>query len=125
MMHPGTYGRSIHTDQLKAWRTPGQVTEFPRLESGNPNQTVSQSSRFLTDASFVALRNLSLSYDLTDVIAREGLQVDRLRVFASGENLFVSSARQGLNPQYNLGGTPSGNDYNPGRIFSVGLNLTF
>jgi len=124
MMHPGTYGRSIHTDQMNAWRTPGDITSFPRLESGNPNQTVGESSRFLTDASFFSLRNISLSYDFTDFVAKQ-LAIDNVRLFVSGENLYLKSARQGLNPQYNLGGTPYGIDYNPGRIFSAGLNLTF
>jgi hypothetical protein len=109
---------------MNAWRAPGDITSFPRLESGNPNQTVGQSSRFLTDASFFSLRNISLSYDFTDFVTKQ-LAIDNVRLFVSGENLYLKSARQGLNPQYNLGGTPSGNDYNPGRIFSAGLNLTF
>ena len=37
----------------------------------------------------------------------------------------LSLARDGLNPQYNLGGTPAGNNYNPARTISAGLNLTF
>ena len=124
MMHPGTYGRSIHTDALNSWKQPGDITSIPRLESGNPNQSVGSSTRFLTDASFVSLRNLNLSYDLTDVIGKQ-LAIDNLRLFVSGENLFINSAREGLNPQYNLGGTPAGNNYNPARTISAGLNLTF
>ena len=124
MMHPGTYGRSIHTDALNAWKQPGDITSIPRLESGDPNQSVSQSSRYLTDASFISLRNLNLSYDLTEFIDKQ-LAIDNLRLFVSGENLFINSARQGLNPQYNLGGTPAGNNYNPARTISAGLNLTF
>ena len=123
MMHPGTYGRSLHIDQLKGWRNPGDVTDIPRLENGAANITVTQSTRFLTDASFFALRNATLSYNLKNIIPE--LNTDQLRLYVSGENLFMSSKRQGLNPQYNLSGTPSGNDYNPARIVSLGLNLTF
>jgi TonB-linked SusC/RagA family outer membrane protein len=124
MMHPGTYGRSIHVDALNSWKAPGDITSIPRLESGDPNQSVSSSSRYLTDASFVSLRNLNISYDLTDAIGKQ-LAVDNLRIFVSGENLYINSARDGLNPQYNLGGTPAGNNYNPARTISAGLNLTF
>jgi hypothetical protein len=37
----------------------------------------------------------------------------------------LKSKRDGLDPQYNLAGTPAGNDFNPSRIISFGLNLTF
>ena len=55
----------------------------------------------------------------------EQLGLDNLRISMSGENLYLKSKRDGLNPQFNLAGTPSGNDFNPSRIISFGLNVTF
>ncbi|GAB2780109.1 SusC/RagA family TonB-linked outer membrane protein [Salinimicrobium soli] len=124
MMHEGEYGESLHPDALKAWRSPGDVTNVPRLENGNPNQSVSLSDRFLTDASYLSLRNVNLAYNLDENL-RDQLGLDRLRVFVSGENLFMWAERTGLDPQYNLAGTPAGNDYNPNRVVSVGVNLAF
>jgi TonB-linked SusC/RagA family outer membrane protein len=124
LMHAGTYGRSSHPDILNAWRQPGDITDVPRLENGNVDLVRTQSSRFLTDASFVSLKNVNLGYSFNNKI-KNTLDVDNLRVFVSGENLLFKSQREGLNPQYNLGGTAPGDDYVPARIFSMGLNVSF
>ncbi len=124
MMHEGSYGESLHPDMTNAWRAPGDITNVPRLQNGESNQFQRQSTRFLTDASYYALRNVSLSYTLVND-ATKRIGINKLRFFVSGENLFLKSKRRGLNPQYNLSGTPSGNDYNPSRIISMGLNLSF
>ena len=124
MMHEGIYGASLHPDALNAWRAPGDITNVPRLEAGNPDLSPSLSTRWLTDASFVSLRNVNLSYTLEDEVANR-MGMDRFRLFLSGENLYLWSERTGLDPQYNLAGTPSGNDYNPNRLISVGVNVAF
>ena len=123
-MHSGDFGRSYHPDILNAWRQPGDITDVPRLENGNTDLVLTQSTRFLTDASFWTLKNVNLGYSFDDTIA-EKLGVDNLRLSVSGENLYLKSKRTGLDPQYNLAGTPAGNDFNPSRIFSVGLNVSF
>jgi TonB-linked SusC/RagA family outer membrane protein len=122
MMSSGDFGESHHIDQLKAWKQPGDITTVPRLENGNSTQVEAQTTRFLTDASFLSLRNINLSYNF-DKPVLDRLGLSNLSIFVSGENLWFKSARQGLNPQYNLAGTGSGDDYNPNKIFSIGLNL--
>ncbi|MBT8317910.1 MAG: TonB-dependent receptor [Lutibacter sp.] len=124
MMHSGTFGRSYHPDILNAWRAPGDVTSVPRLENGNVDLVQSQSTRFLTDASFWALKNINLGYSFDSSITNK-IGVDNLRLSVTGENLFLKSKRDGLDPQYSLAGTAAGNDFNPSRIFSVGLNVSF
>ncbi len=124
MMHPGSYGSSLHPDQLKGWRKPGDNTNIPRMESGDPNLNVSMSTRYLTDASYFALKNLSLSYTFNQPFIKD-FGIDHLKVFVIGENLFIKTGRKGLNPQYSLAGTPSGNDYNPSRVVSLGVNVSF
>lgn len=124
MMHTGSFGRSYHPDILTAWRQPGDITEVPRLQSGSTAQVLTQSSRFLTDASFWSLRNVSIGYSLQkDLTSKIG--IDALRFSLTGENLYLKSKRTGLDPQYNLAGTPGGDDFSPSRIISVGLNLSF
>ncbi|PKD19000.1 SusC/RagA family TonB-linked outer membrane protein [Salegentibacter salinarum] len=124
MMHEGSYGDSFHPDILNAWKNPGDITDVPRLETGNNTLAPTLSSRWLTDASFLSLRNVNLSYDLGES-ALDQIGMDRLRLFVSAENLFILTERTGLDPQYNLSGTPSGNDYNPNRVISVGVNVAF
>ncbi|GAA4293391.1 SusC/RagA family TonB-linked outer membrane protein [Aestuariibaculum suncheonense] len=124
MMHEGAYGESLHPDALNAWKNPGDITNVPRMENSNTNLAQRLSSRWLTDASYLALRNVNLAYNLSSSTA-EQIGVDKLRLFVTGENLLMFAKRTGLNPQYNLAGTPEGNDYNPNRVISIGVNVAF
>lgn len=124
MMHSGSYGRSMHPDILNAWRAPGDITSVPRMQNGNVDLVRTSSTRFLTDADFFALKNINLSYSIDSALA-DKWGIDALRVFATGENIYLKSERDGLDPQYSLAGTTSGNDFNPARIFSLGLNFSF
>ncbi len=124
LMHSGEYGDAFHPDILNAWRQPGDITDVPRLENGNILLAPTQTDRFLTDASFWALRNASIGYNFSASNV-ERLGLDNLRVSVVGENLYLKSKRNGLDPQYNLAGTGPGDDFVPGRIISLGLNLSF
>ena len=124
MMHEGEFGESLHPDMLNAWRKPGDITNVPRLENGAANQLVSQSTRFLTDASYVAIKNINIAYSFNQQIT-EKLGLNNLRLFVSGENLAMFTKRTGLNPQYNVAGTPSGDDYNPSRVITLGVKVSF
>ena len=124
MMHSGSYGRSFHPDILKAWREPGDITNIPRLQNGSVDLVKSQSTRFLTDASFWTLKNVNLGYSFDNTIA-EKLGVDNLRLSVTGENLYLKSKRTGLDPQYSVSGIAEGNDFSPARIISFGLNVSF
>jgi TonB-linked SusC/RagA family outer membrane protein len=123
MMHSGDYGSSLHPDILDTWRQPGDITDVPRMENGN-NNIRTQSSRFLTDASFVSFRNLNFGYSFGSHVAKS-LGLSALRVSVTGENLKLWSNRVGLDPQYSLSGTPSGNDFNPARFITLGINANF
>lgn len=124
MMHSGNYGSSLHPDILNAWRQPGDITDVPRLENGNPDLVRTQSTRFLTDASFWALRNVNVGYTFDNNFSQK-LGFEGLRLSVTGENLFLQSERDGMNPQYELNGTPNGNDFNPARFITFGLNANF
>ncbi|WP_242117886.1 SusC/RagA family TonB-linked outer membrane protein [Aestuariivivens sediminicola] len=124
MMHSGTYGSSLHPDILNAWRQPGDVTNVPRMQNGTTDLVRSQSTRFLTDASFWSLKNINLGYTFDNNLT-DKLGIDNLRISLTGENLILKSKRTGLDPQYALSGIAEGDDFNPSRIISLGLNLSF
>ena len=124
MMHAGSFGNSSHPDILNAWRQPGDITDVPRLENGNVLLAPTQSDRFLTDASYINLRNASLGYTFDKEVTNT-LGLDQLTINVTGENLYFKSRRDGLDPQYNLAGTSPGDDFFAPRIFSFGLNLSF
>ncbi|WP_116126156.1 SusC/RagA family TonB-linked outer membrane protein [Lewinella sp. IMCC34183] len=124
MMSSSTYGPSLHPDILNAWRAPGDVTDVPRLENGNVDLVRTQSTRFLTDASFLSLRNVNLSYRFENAFV-DRIGLDNLKLSVTGENLLLLTERDGLDPQYNLAGTSPGDDFNPARLITFGLNTNF
>lgn len=120
LMHNGTYGLGWHTDIARAWKQPGDITDVPKLENGLPN---SISSRYLIDASFLNIRNISLGYNLP----RKWLgyiKSENARIFINGENLHWFSKRKGMNVQQSYTGITS-NVYVPARTISLGLNVNF
>ncbi len=123
MMHSGSYGSSWHPDILNAWKAPGDETDVPRLQNNDVTLVQTQSTRFLISATYWAIRNASIGYSINpDVLNKAG--INSLRIFVTGENLFLNSARKGLDPQYAISGVQGNPDFTPGRIFSIGLNLS-
>jgi TonB-linked SusC/RagA family outer membrane protein len=122
IMHSGTYGGALHKDILQRWQKPGDVTNVPRLDFGKVSIFGAASDRWLTDASFIALKNVTFSYNLPSKYAQK-LQVQSARIYFSGENLWLKNARKGMDPQSSFGGTTD-NVYSPSRVITIGLNIT-
>jgi len=122
-MSPGTYGNSLHTDALNAWKKPGDITEIPRMDASKTGVFDAQSSRWLIDASFLNFRNVNIAYNLPlNLISK--IQATGARFFINGENLAWFSKRKGMNVQQAFTGVTS-NVYVPARVITVGLNVNF
>ena len=81
------------------------------------------SSRHLISSNYLALKNISLSYQLPKKLVRK-IDLESVGITASFENLFILTKRTGLSPQqYFSGGQANG--YVTPRVFSVGLNVKF
>ncbi|QIL39512.1 SusC/RagA family TonB-linked outer membrane protein [Pedobacter sp. HDW13] len=117
-----TYGSALHTDVLNSWMTPGQVTDIPRLDIGRSTQFNGTSSRWLIDASYIAFRNVNLSYTLPQRWIK-GATLSSVRVFAAGENLGLISKRKGMDPTESFTGVNTTN-YVPSRMISFGINVS-
>lgn len=122
-MSSGTYGTGYSADILDRWQQPGDITDVPRMDDSQTSNFNATSTRWLTDASFLNLRNLVLSYEIPQNLAGR-LGMSRARIYFSGENLFLINARKGMNVQQNFAGTTS-NFYTPNRVVTVGLNVNF
>jgi len=122
-MLDATAGESFHPDVKNAWKNPGDVTNFPRLQYAN-NNLYATSDYFLISSDYFNIKNVTLSYALPkQLLNRFG--VGQLTVFATGENLYLFAARKGMNPTYNFNGTQSEFAYSPSRSMIIGLNLQF
>jgi outer membrane receptor protein involved in Fe transport len=123
IMSSGTYGSALSTDVLRRWQRPGDITDVPRMDAGQTTAFNSVSSRWLTDASNISIRNVTLSF-----IAPANLlgfaKMQSARFYVSGENLALFSKRKGMNVEQQFTGVTS-NVYNPTRIITVGINLNF
>ena len=122
-MHSGLYGRTFHTDILNRWEKAGDRTNVPRLDSSNGDNSTVATSQWLTDASYLALKSVTLSYSFPEKIP-EFFHLKGIRLYGGGENIFMLTHRKGMNPQYRFTGV-SANDYSPARIFSFGIDLEF
>ncbi len=90
-------------DQLDRWQQPGDITDVPqaRFDQRNGSQ---HSSRYLYDGSYLRLRNLNIGYSLPQsIIARTGFS--RVRIYATGYNLFTITSYPGYDPDVNSLGT--------------------
>ena len=98
LMATGSYGEAMHVDIKDAWNSPGDITEVPRLDNNTVHSTninQSYSTRWLVSGDYLNLRSVTLSYDLPRKIIRS-IDVDNLRLYLSGENLFMVKSRDGL-----------------------------
>ena len=119
-------GQAFHVDLLKAWTPENPDTDVPRLNflDAKGGYEAATSDRFLTSASCLSLDNIQLGYTFPkNWIQKIGLQ--SLRVYATADNVWVWSKRQGLDPRQSLSGGVN-STYAPSiRTISGGLTVTF
>ncbi|GHT53339.1 SusC/RagA family TonB-linked outer membrane protein [Bacteroidia bacterium] len=119
-------GLNWHKDILNSWTPENPNTNVPRLGTDDVHQQ--QSSRFVISSNYLSLNNVVLGYTLPSKLTNK-VQISSLRLFVSGDNLALFSARQGLDPrtEWGLGSsTTSGNfRYSALRTLSGGISLTF
>jgi TonB-linked SusC/RagA family outer membrane protein len=97
------YGTAYHTDILMRWQKPGDVTNVPKVQNGVAQQD-GTSSRFLMDASYLNIKNITLSYSLPANVAKR-LHVASLQVFGNVDNAHLFTAKKGMDPQRDFSGT--------------------
>jgi hypothetical protein len=109
---------------------PTTDTNFPRAVFGDPNNNRRVSDRFLEDASYLRLKNLTLGYRLpSNVVNKVGLS--SLRVYVSGQNLLTFTNYSGFDPEVSTFATTNtapGTDFltfPQARTMIVGLNVGF
>ena len=106
---------------LRRWQKPGDITDVPRMAIADGNQLTTD--RYLIDASYFAIKNITLSYMLPQLWVKK-IGLGNVRVFTSMDNVALFSHLDGMDPQYNFsGGTAY--DYVPNKTFTFGLEIKF
>jgi TonB-linked SusC/RagA family outer membrane protein len=116
------------TAVLDRWRRPGQETYMPRATSEKDNLVAS--TRFVEDGSYLRLKTLTLSYNITANLLRKW-GVTRLQPYFSAYNLITLTKYKGFDPEVNqYGGSAvvQGIDwgtYPHSRSYIFGINVEF
>lgn len=123
LMSTGSFGAAKAVEILDRWTTPGQVTNVPRMDNSKTTAFNAVSSRWLVDASYLAIRNVNISYNFGGNVLKS-LNVKGLRTYISAENLALFSARKGMNPAQSFNGSVF-NDVGFNRTITLGVNVNF
>jgi TonB-linked SusC/RagA family outer membrane protein len=119
-MDPLYAGDNLHRNVLRAWQKPGDITDIPRLELNSTNRTTQS---HLLDASYFAIRNITLGYTLPQKwVNKTGL--GSIRIYATADNLALFSKLDGFDPQSSFTSSAS-YSYTPVRTFALGVNINF
>ena len=117
-------GYAFHTDMLNAWTPENQNVDIPRLAFNEVDRMNAASDRFLTDASYLHLANITFGYTLPANLLKN-IHVNKVRVYVVADNVATWSKRKGLDPRQSATGSNTGSFYKPVRTISGGISVTF
>lgn len=121
------------SDILGRWTTPGQITDVPRLVSGQTdfiNQTNVVTTRFAERADFFRIQNITLGYTLPKKVT-DLLKIRSIRAYVQIQNALVFTRYRGFDPEVETNvqvNNTTGIDQNANpqqRIYLFGLNVGF
>jgi len=125
--YPGYNQMVMHKDWIR-WK-PGDPdgtnhkATHPSLIYADTRKTREASTRYLEDATFVKIRNISLAYDVPKKLLLDNY-FKSVRVYMSLDNFFRFTKFSGIDPEAGYSGE-AGQGYPIPKGFTIGLNLSF
>lgn len=105
---------------LRRWQKPGDITDVPRV---GIKENVHVTDRYLINASYFAIKNITLSYTLPKSLVSKA-SLGGVKVYGSFDNVALFSHLDGMDPQYNFsGGTTY--SYSPNKTLTMGIEVNF
>lgn len=122
---PGSRLTNQPVEVLDRWQQPGDITNIQRFtQRGVPlvayNNTKDNSDYPIEDASFVRLKNVTLSWQLRSNWLR-GMRLQQGSIYIQGQNLVTFTKYDGYDPEI----PATSRSLPPLRIVMAGLQLTF
>ncbi|NLO70476.1 MAG: SusC/RagA family TonB-linked outer membrane protein [Porphyromonadaceae bacterium] len=118
-----------NTATLRRWRRQGDNTDIPRALLGRGYNWLG-SDRFVEDASYLRLKNISLAYSLDRELLKK-YNLKSVKLYVTAYNVFTWTKYTGQDPEISIytsnpfalavdnSRTP------PGKMFTFGLNVSF
>ncbi|MEO8416400.1 MAG: SusC/RagA family TonB-linked outer membrane protein [Ginsengibacter sp.] len=104
---------------LNFWKKPGDITSTP-----SPLYSVNFSSKLFHDASFLRLRDVTLSYSLPHEVLQRSKIISNARLYVQGSNLFIWTKWRGRDPEAGATNLNISEYPNP-RAMTLGFQVTF
>ncbi len=120
--YPTFQGSNIAKHWIERWTPDNPSHSKPRLWVENGPNTENQNTYFLMDRSYLRLKNVMISYDISQTIARN-LSMTGIKVYISGQNMYTWTNYGGFDPERtrasgSRGGIPQA------RIMKIGVSVT-
>ncbi|MEG0992607.1 MAG: TonB-dependent receptor [Bacteroidales bacterium] len=118
-------GKNQSVRTLSRWRIPGQITDVPKANFDMKNSTY-----FVEDGSYLRLKDISLSYNISRPKLKK-VGINRIQPYFTASNLLTWTKYSGMDPEVNQwgnSGSVQGMDwgtYPHCRSFVFGLNVEF
>ncbi len=121
--YPGTQTRNQPAYVLDRWQQPGDNASYQKFNSDNGLSGAflnanEYSDAAVADASYIRLKNVSLSYRFLEKYLTK-IHVRGIRIYAQGQNLWTITKYKGLDPE-----TLSTFTLPPLRVLTVGAQIT-
>lgn len=112
---------------VNRWNVEGQVTDMPRAAWGDPKGNSDFSSRWIEDASYLRMKNVTLSYSFDKTVLnffRSG------KIYVTGENLLTATKYLGLDPEFSYSNSDAMQGFDYAKLMQpkavkLGINLKF
>lgn len=115
----GTVGGTRYERRLlDMWQEPGDITDVPKAKT-----TFEFDSSLYSNAAFLRLKNVSVSYNLPSNLFGNGNFIQGARVYAIGRNLWTLTDYIGFDPEFYSNGSTG--TYPGTRQYTLGLELSF
>lgn len=120
------------TEVLNAWTPTNTHTSVPRAISGDPNQNVRPSTRWIENGSYLRLKNIMIGYTIPGSFLEKYTKgtVSSFRLYVSSQNLLTFTKYKGWDPEIGSKNTTLTNgidygQYPAARSFLFGLQVGF
>ena len=113
------------------WTIDHTNTNMPRYVNGDPNENTAISNRFIENGSFLRIQNISLGYNVSNLLKNRFRGIGKMRLYVTVQNLHTFTHYSGYDPEV---GALNGNVFLNGidmgrypvpRTFIGGVNVEF